>query len=478
MLSPIRPPRDVYTVDRGHADDSRSVSALATDPAAPASAPSAVQKYTSSPFLFYLTLIASCFRSSKDLVTIFISSVKTWFLRTGLGIHLPKTAQIESEAVDLVLDYMQLRDSCRCSRCVDPHSKQRRFKTSDIPSLIRVRHARWDDGQRLAVRWENDINGFDDSHLSIYDADFLRSTFSCARESSGHQEADRLHWSRLRMERLQTWISYDDFMNDDAKFGHAMRKLMLLGLLFVKDIPDSRDMVGKIATRMGPLRNTFYGLTWDVRAVPRARNVAYTDQPLGFHMDLMYMDEPPGYQILHCLRNSCEGGESMFVDGVRTATQLYNRDQHAYDVLRRFRVSYEYAHDDHHYRNAWPVIETQVIDHQRVVQRVNYSPPFQAPFHSPSAAERPSWGVGFRAFAQALNKFATILEEPCNVFELKLNSGQCAIFENRRVLHGRRAFDLSRGERWLAGAYVDQDALRSTFRLLLQKNQSRMMNPS
>ncbi|OXV05995.1 hypothetical protein Egran_06238 [Elaphomyces granulatus] len=392
----------------------------------------------------------------------------------GLGIHLPENVQTESEAVDLVLDYVQLRDSCRCSRCVDPHSKQRHFKTSNIPLLIRVRHARWDDGgQRLEVQWENDINGFDDSHLSIYDADFLRSTFSCARDrSAGHLIVDRLHWCRLRMEELQTWISYDDFVNDDAKFCHAMRRLAQLGLIFMKDIPDSRDMPEKIATRMGPLRNTFYGLTWDVRALPKARNVAYTDQALGFHVDLMYTNEPPGYQILQCLRNSCEGGESMFVDGVRAATQLRNRDQHAYDVLRRFQVGYEYAHDDHHYRNSWPVIETQVIDNKSIVQRVNYSPPFQAPFHSHSAEHPSSWSVEFRAFTRALNKFVTILEEPCNVFELKLNPGECAIFENRRVLHGRRAFDISSGERWLAGTYVDEDALRSTFRLLRQKNQA------
>ena len=51
-----------------------------------------------------------------------------------------------------------------------------------------------------------------------------------------------------------------------------------------------------------------------------------------------------------------------------------------------------------------------------------------------------------------------------NQFELKLEPGQCVIFENRRVLHSRRPFDTGSGSRWLAGAYLDMDSVLSTFR--------------
>ena len=40
------------------------------------------------------------------------------------------------------------------------------------------------------------------------------------------------------------------------------------------------------------------------------------------------------------------------------------------------------------------------------------------------------------------------------------------IFDNRRVLHARRAFDATKGERWLKGAYVDDDVFFSRLRVL------------
>ena len=55
------------------------------------------------------------------------------------------------------------------------------------------------------------------------------------------------------------------------------------------------------------------------------------------------------------------------------------------------------------------------------------------------------------------------MEHESAVFQLKLNPGECAIFANRRIVHARREFDTSNGSRWLAGAYVDEDAVLSRF---------------
>ena len=42
------------------------------------------------------------------------------------------------------------------------------------------------------------------------------------------------------------------------------------------------------------------------------------------------------------------------------------------------------------------------------------------------------------------------------------------VFDNRRVLHGRTAFDASTGHRRLLGIYVDRDVLDSRIRVLGQ----------
>ncbi|KAE8378450.1 hypothetical protein BDV26DRAFT_261721 [Aspergillus bertholletiae] len=349
-----------------------------------------------------------------------------------------------------------LRDSCKCPQCIDQYSKQRKFRMSDIPTDIKPRSTEW-DGSILKVQWENDIPGFDESHTSTYTLDELRNPAANYSYHSTGRKRKRLLWYNWFKHRF---VSYEEYMYDDKVFSSAMRNLAQTGLLFLKDIPDSRTEVEKIATRMGPLRNTFYGPTWDVRTVPEAKNVAYTNQFLGFHMDLMYMNEPPGYQLLHCLQNSCDGGESLFADSFAVARQLSIDDPEAFQALCKLRLSYEYNHQDDVYSNDWPVFQTYMDEHtqQRRLMHANYSPPFQAPMHG---QRRPFNRTV--AEMRALDKFAKMLEEEKYIYELKLNPGECAIFENRRVLHARRQFNTATGQRWLAGAYVDEDALLSKF---------------
>lgn len=358
--------------------------------------------------------------------------------------------------------YPALRDSCKCPICVDPYSKQRNFRTSDIPNEIQPRNIEV-DGKDIIVQWINDIPGYDASHTSRYDIDTLivpvKSTTKLIAASR-----PRWTWDREWMNKSQCWISYDDYMNNEVEFAFAMRNLCDTGLIFVKDIPDSREEVEKLATRMGPLRNTFYGPTWDVRSVPKATNVAYTNQFLGFHMDLMYMREPPGYQLLHCLENSCDGGQSMFSDGFHAAKQIYKMGPELFDVLTDVQLCYEYNHEGAIYHNRWPVIETTTMRHSTEfppIRHVNYSPPFQGPVHSRQVGRNYH---EFKKFREALKIFSELLEREENTFELKLEPGQCVIFENRRVVHARRQFNTAVGQRWLAGAYVDEDSLWSRFR--------------
>lgn len=363
-----------------------------------------------------------------------------------------------------MFDFAQLRDACKCPICVDQYSKQRNFRSSDIPLSIEPREIKW-DGQKLEIQWSHDIKGYDASHTSTFDRAFLESPIEYSVDDTSKQRW-RYLWSGPNMQELQHWISYEDYMTDDAKFADAMRNLSATGLIFVKNIPESREEMEKIIARIGPLRNTFYGRTWDVRTVPEAKNVAYTNVFLGFHMDLMYMNEPPCFQLLHCLQNSCDGGESMFADSFLAASRLRELRPEYFKILERFPVNYEYVHQDQIYHNSWPVIETRRSmtpdGYPRQIHRVNYSPPFQGPLR---AARPATWGSNYRQFREALSFFTDLLEQEDASFELKLNPGECAIFENRRVLHARRQFNTSSGQRWLVGGYIDEDVLLSRYRV-------------
>ncbi|KAL4806332.1 hypothetical protein BDV18DRAFT_126147 [Aspergillus unguis] len=360
------------------------------------------------------------------------------------------------------MSYIRLRDLCQCPSCVDPYSKQRNFRTSDIPTDIKAKSLKWEDNLLWAT-WENDLPGFDSSHVSVYSLDQLDCPLPSIATTTVHPGRPRAHWMKQDLQVAQHWVTYRDYMHDDRQFTKAMRFFSLFGILFVKDIPDSREMVEKVANRIGPLRNTFYGQTWDVRQVPEAKNVAYTSQFLGFHMDLMYMTNPPAVQLLHCLRNSCDGGESLFVDSYKVAFEMFRSYPEEYKLLTKTRLRYHYDHEDQSYTTVRPVFEESRTP--GVMRCLNYSPPFQAPGVELKGTESASVEHQ-RKEIRALKIFADLMEDEKFVFELKLNPGECVIFDNRRVLHARRQFNTASGERWLAGAYLDDDVVMSRFRTL------------
>ncbi|KXG51932.1 Taurine catabolism dioxygenase TauD/TfdA [Penicillium griseofulvum] len=389
-----------------------------------------------------------------------------WVGKEELYLHVDK-------GTTLRLPYTYLRDSCQCGVCRDQHSKARSFRTSDIPKDVYPSWVNW-DGKKLSVRWANDIGGPQTLHESTWDRHFLKKPILNTHRQDANQNSKPILWGRAQMERSQHWVSYSDYIGDDIKFATAMRQLQRLGLIFVKDIPDSRSMVEAIATRMGPLRNSFYGLTFDVRTIPQATNVAYTNQFLGFHMDLMYMNEPPGYQLLHCLENSCSGGESMFADTFSTAKLMNDLHPEHYKVLREQKLGYEYRHEANIYYHERPVFEHDSSTGD--LRHVNYSPPFQSPL--PPHDGKSHDAVSVNKLRDALATFTSIIDNPRHSFELKLSAGDCVIFDNRRIVHARRQFNASTGSRWLAGAYVDTDALLSRFAVCKQNHPSVWTKPA
>lgn len=85
----------------------------------------------------------------------------------------------------------------------------------------------------------------------------------------------------------------------------------------------------------------------------------------------------------------------------------------------------------------------------------------------------------------ALTLFSALSSLPENQFVTQLQPGDCVVFDNRRVLHARTAFEfVERGGeggegggseeggergRWLKGSYLEGDAVRSRIRVLRRR---------
>jgi gamma-butyrobetaine dioxygenase len=69
------------------------------------------------------------------------------------------------------------------------------------------------------------------------------------------------------------------------------------------------------------------------------------------------------------------------------------------------------------------------------------------------------------AFYAAYRRWAGLLAQPERALTMRLRPGDCLIFDNTRILHGRTAFT-SAGGRHLQGCYADLDALASSLAVL------------
>lgn len=388
-----------------------------------------------------------------------------------------RTESIRPEQFDPIF----LRDSCTCPRCVDQSTSQKIFETAAIPLSIDFADIENLDGGETSIRWKDDIPGYED-HRSTFSEEFLKTQVDLkSRMQASHNDISRTLWDRQIMSENTLTLDYEAWMNDDCTLYTGLSHLRQYGLIFLKNCPWGPDTMEGMATRMGPLRNTFYGSKWDVRAVPSAKNVAYTSVHLDFHQDLLYMTDPPGFQFLHCIKSSTNGGESLFTDAFRAVDHMDPSHSNPTSSFASFPVTYQYNNDGQWYQRTRPTLEymdnvysttlpVNALSNppKQVLQAVNWGPPFQAPFDRglDGANETRANESRLRDYIKGAKAFKELIENEDNIYETKMSEGVCSVFDNRRILHARRAFSSEGGERWLRGAYVDTDAFRSRLRVL------------
>ncbi|KAF4637525.1 hypothetical protein G7Y89_g564 [Cudoniella acicularis] len=342
-----------------------------------------------------------------------------------------------------------LRDACTCAK------SQELFTNGDV-----------------AIKWENDIPGFGSDHVSFFPKSSLnfKEPFDCISQDYSLEalQLPFVPWTASGIRRQLQFVTYDDYMTSDKTLHRALSALNSHGMLLVRGVPESEKSVEDLAGRFGNIRDTLYGRTWDVKSVPSAKNVAYTSQYLGLHMDLLYMANPPGFQFLHCLKNTAEGGSSLFADAVHVLLRYLTPEQRT--IMARVPIAYQYRNAGEHYYHLHPLIELK----GGKIAYINYSPPFQARWAFPTTHDP----LQIHEALTLMKRFADRLQHPRSLFEYRLQEGECVIFNNRRILHGRKQFDALGGERWLKGTYVDTDVVASRTRVMEERFRNQEMVPA
>ena len=336
-----------------------------------------------------------------------------------------------------------LRDNARGADARHQGNDQRLFDIHELPDDIAFVDATLsDDGSLLAVTFAPD------GYQTSYPASWLNAN-AYDREK---QEISSKIWDKTLKAEIPT-AQYCEVSQDKKSRARWLRQVDQQGFSILKDVPCVDGMVCKVAEIFGFVRVTNYGPLFDVKTEETPVNLAYTALGLNVHTDNPYRDPVPGLQLLHCLEASADGGETILIDGFNIAETLRKDAPDDFALLAKYWIPFRFKDETTDLQSRGPLIE---LDDRGVLQAVRYNNRSAAPFDLP-ADIMPHY---YRAF----RRFAKMLHRPCFELGFRLQAGDLMIFDNRRILHGRKGF--SAGKRHLQGCYADKDSLRSELSIL------------
>ncbi|KAJ6652656.1 hypothetical protein lerEdw1_011226 [Lerista edwardsae] len=256
-------------------------------------------------------------------------------------------------------------------------------------------------------------------------------------------------------------MTFEEVLHSDESAYRWLVTLKKVGIVLLTGAAARRGELLKLGRRIGFLRLTFYGPTWQVQDKAEANNVAYTSEKLSFHTDYPALQFPPG--LLHCIKQTPTGGESEVVDGFHVANKLKKQNPEAFQVLTSTAVDFTDVGVDYCDFSMQAKQRIIDVDDKGQVVRINFNNATRDSVFDVSAEK-------VKPFYAALKDYVDLLNSADNKYTYKMKPGDVVVFDNWRLLHGRQGFQ-TRTElsRHLEGAYADWDVVMSRLRIL-QKN--------
>ena len=341
-----------------------------------------------------------------------------------------------------------LRGECACPACRDRVTLERTFDQFRLPQELAAERAEVTAEGALRLIWAGD------GHVSLFDPGWLhRNALGEGVEATG-RGTPRL-WRAAELASAIPTFEHRAIMTDPASLHAWLCALRDVGLTLLSGVPAVEREVERIARRISLPRDSNFGAVFDVMTLADANSNAYTAIELPPHVDLPTREYQPGFQFFHCLDNQARGGESTYVDGFAVAEHLRAEEPETFRLLSNTPLSFRFCDKVSDYVWHAPAL---VLDEGGALREVRFIPWLMAPL----AAEPERFAPLYRA----LRRFAQLTREPRFQLRLKLAAGTMSAFDNRRVLHGRAAFEPASGRRHFQGCYVEREEVESRIRVL------------
>lgn len=347
-----------------------------------------------------------------------------------------------------------LRDNALDERTRSPGNGQRLITILDIPRETVVASAEIVNGD-LSVRFEPEAK------TVVFPSAWLRARIydRPMPGEAGWTGSDIMRWRRDDLQEAIPRASFGAARSDRAVLARWLAAVRRYGFAVMDGMPTEPGALLNLVALFGYVRETNYGRWFEVRAEVNPSNLAYTNLGLQAHTDNPYRDPVPTLQVLACLENTVEGGESTVVDAFAVAEDLKREDAEGFRLLSGYPARFEYAGSAGVRLAAKrPMIELGP-DGELIAVRFNnrsLAPVADVPF------------VDMPGYYAAYRRFAELIEDERFEVTFKLRPGEAFIVDNTRVMHARKQFS-GAGKRWLQGCYADRDGLYSTLAAIEQE---------
>lgn len=346
-----------------------------------------------------------------------------------------------------------LRVNCPCPICRDPRTDERLVTITDLPQEVWVTTARR-AGDRVEVEFGPD------GHRAVFDVGWL-SQFAIEGHGAGAlggddertEDAKRL-WSADEIEPAIPRGSWPLFQAEATHQQACLSAVLRYGFVVLGDVPREPGAVLAVAESVGFVRQISQEPLVDVQMGAKPPVQAFRGGALTPRTHLPFRDPMPTLELVHCLDDAAEGGESILVDGFHAAAALRAKDPAAFTVLARSEVTFAYTGARSEFRATRPVIG---LDHRGRIREIRLDTSYMQPLRMP-----PAEIVGFYA---AYRAFAEVLGWPGQPLTFMLRPGDCLMFDNTRILNGRTGI-VGTGKRHMQVCWTDLDGLASTLAMM------------
>lgn len=324
----------------------------------------------------------------------------------------------------------------------------------DLPEDIRIATCELAADDVIAVRFAPE------GHDARFDAAWLRLHDYSNGGRQDDAAVEKVFWTTAECPEPPSFDG-SDILNDRDTFAAFLTAVASHGLARLRGTPAEPGFAEQLASHIGVIRDNNFGRIWNVRVEPGSGSNAYTSLELAPHVDLATREYQPGLQVLHCVENTTRGGRAMMIDGFRVAEDLRTEEPDAFHLLATVPWHLSNRATDTDYRWNAPAI---VLDAAGAIVEVRSIYFLRGPLNAPFDLVEDLYAADRLLHARLMDPQYRMLFDYL--------PGDLMLFDNRRILHGRKAFDAAEGRRWLRGCYLEREELESALRMAARRRRT------